>query len=120
MRKITPSAGAADIAKLEFNATVKGPWAGPQIAAKLDAEQLRIPQGQLGRLDATFNAQPNGLISDPATRIAFSADANASGLTLADRAWNDALGRTLKMMLRGSASSEGEAQIDDFHLRCQA
>ena len=40
----------------------------------------------------------------------------ASGLALADHAWNDALGRTLKLTLRGSASSEGEAQVDDFHL----
>ena len=109
-------AGAADIAKLEFNATAKGPLAGPQIAGKLDAEQVRVPQGQLDRLGATFSAQPNGPISDAATRIAFSADAEASGLVLADRAWNEALGRTLKLTLRGSASSEGEAQIDDFHL----
>jgi translocation and assembly module TamB len=109
-------AGVADIAKLEFNMTVKGPLAGPQIAAKVDAEQVRTPQGELAKLNANFNAQPNGAIVDAATRIAFTADAEASGLTLADRAWNDALGRTLKLTMRGSASDEGEAAIDAFHL----
>jgi translocation and assembly module TamB len=109
-------AGAADIAKLEFNATAKGPLSGPQIVAKIEAEQVRVPQGALEKLTADFSAQPSGAFSDPATRIAFAAEAEASGLSLADRAWNEALGRTMKFTLRGSASSEGEAQIDDFHL----
>ena len=42
--------------------------------------------------------------------------AEGIALALADRAWNEALGRTLKLTLRGSASGDGEAQIDDFHL----
>ena len=108
--------GGADIGKLEFNGTAKGPVTGPLINASLDAEQLRVPQGRLDKLSATFSAQPNGPVNDPASRIALAADGELSGLVLADKAWNDALGRTAKLTLRGAASGAGDVQIDDFHL----
>ena len=110
------TAEATRIAKLEFNASVKGPWTGPQIAADLDAAGLAAPQGRLGQLTATLSAAPNGALNDSATRIALSAKAEASGLAPADRAWAAALGDRIEFSLRGDVSNEGAAQLDEFRL----
>ena len=114
------AADATRIAKLELNASINGPLAGPQIAANLDVAGLSAPQARLGALTATFTAAPNGALNNPATRTALAAQAKASGLAPTDPALAAALGEQMEFSLRGDLSSDGEAQLDEFHLASQS
>lgn len=105
-------AGGAEIRTLAFDGTVSGPLAGPRIAGDLQAQDVRLPVGNLARLAASFSASPNGLLTEPATRIALVADARASGVTLADPALARAVGSELTLTLRGSATPDGIADIE--------
>ncbi|MGO4707155.1 translocation/assembly module TamB domain-containing protein [Microvirga sp. 2MCAF38] len=105
-------AGAAEIGKLAFDGTVSGSLSAPHIVGTLNAENAQLPSGRFAKLDATFSAIPNGDIAEPATRIALIADLNASGVALADSALANAVGDTLKLSLRASASPARTADVD--------
>ncbi len=109
-------AGGAEIRTLAFDGTVAGPLAGPRIAGDLQAQDVRLPAGRLGSLTASFSANPNGLLSEPATRIALVADAKASNVALTDPALARAVGNELTLTLRGSAAPDGIVDIETARL----
>jgi translocation and assembly module TamB len=109
-------AGGAEIRTLVFDGTVQGQIAGPRIAGNLQAEDVRIPAGRLASLSATFSATPNGLVTEPATRIALVVDAKASGVALTDPALARAVGNELTLTVRGSAAPDGIADVETARL----
>jgi translocation and assembly module TamB len=109
-------AGSAEIRKLVFDGTVSGPLAGPRVAGSLQAEDMRLPVGRLAKLDATFSATPNGLLSEAATRTALVADAKASGVALTDPALARAVGDQLTLTIRGTAAPDGVTDIETARL----
>jgi Uncharacterized protein conserved in bacteria len=109
-------AGLTEIRKLAFDGSVSGPLASPLIAGKLDAEDVRLPSGRFDKIAATFSTSPNGPLSEKTTRIAFSADASASGVALTDPALAKAVGPQLTLTLRGSGTPDGTANVEVAHL----
>ncbi|WP_230530174.1 translocation/assembly module TamB domain-containing protein [Microvirga roseola] len=109
-------AGGAEIGRLVFDGRVTGPLMGPRISGDLQAADVNLPAGRFEQLEATFSADPNGLLSDPATRIALVVDAQASAVSLADPALAQAVGDRLTLTLRGSATPEGTADIETARL----
>lgn len=96
------AAGGAEIGRLAFDGTIKGPLMGPTVDATLDARDIATPQGRARTVTAKLNASPTGEVTDPATRIGFSADAQASGLAPSDAALARALGDALSISVRGN------------------
>ncbi|WP_210485204.1 translocation/assembly module TamB domain-containing protein [Microvirga antarctica] len=109
-------AGLAEIKTLVFNGSVAGQLSSPQIRGDLEAEQVSLPSGRLGKLDATFSVLPNGPLSEPATRIAIAADAKASGVALSDPALARAVGDQISLVIRATASPDGTADVETAQL----
>ncbi|WP_162559423.1 translocation/assembly module TamB domain-containing protein [Microvirga sp. 17 mud 1-3] len=109
-------AGLAEIRKLAFDGSISGPLASPLVGGKLDAEDVRLPSGRFGKIAATFSTSPNGPLSEKTTRIAFSADASASGVVLTDPALANAVGTQLTLTLRGTGTPDGTANVEAAHL----
>jgi translocation and assembly module TamB len=97
----------AEIAKLAFDATIRGPAAGPRVNASLQVEGASVPAGKLGKLDFTFSATPSGALNDPATRTVLVSDGEASGVALAEPGLARFIGDRLRFTLRGTASEGG-------------
>lgn len=96
------AADGAEIGRLAFDGTIKGPLMGPTVDATLDARDIATPQGRARTVTAKLNASPTGDVTDPATRIGFTADARATGLAPRDAALARALGDTLSLTVRGN------------------
>lgn len=109
-------ASGTEIGKLAFDATIRGPVAGPTIVATLDAQDAKLPAGGFTRLGMSFNATPTGTIGEPGTRIRLSADGEASGIALADRALARAVGERVGFILRGVAQDDGTADFEMLRL----
>ncbi len=108
--------GATAIGKLDLNASIAGPLSSPKIDASFEAGQIRVAEGSLGHVAATFRAAPNGPLTGETTRIAFTGDAKLSGLALADPSLNQAVGPEVALTMRGSASPGGEVTFDALDL----
>ena len=104
--------GSKTIGKLDLNASINGPLAGPTVEAAFDAGQIRVAEGSLDHVAAAFRAVPNGPVTEATTRIAFTGNAAVSGLALTDPAFNQALGAELTLTMRGSASASGDMTFD--------
>ncbi len=109
-------AGGAEIKTLAFTGTVKGQLSAPEIAGQLSAEDVNLPAGRLGNLEASFTAMPSGALSDNATRIAIMADAKATGVALADQALARAVGDRMSLVIRATASPDGLTEVETAHL----
>ncbi|MCB5174234.1 translocation/assembly module TamB domain-containing protein [Microvirga lenta] len=109
-------AGGAEIRTLVFDGTVSGPLTSPRIAGDLQAEDVQVPAGRMEELTASFSATPNGLLSEPSTRIALVADARARGVALADPSLARAVGNELTLTFRGSAAPDGATDIETARL----
>lgn len=109
-------ASGTEIGKLAFDATIKGPVAGPNVVATLDAQDAKLPAGGFSRLGMSFNATPTGTIGEPGTRITLTADGEASGIALADRALARAVGDRVGFTLRGVAQDDGTADFETLRL----
>ena len=109
-------ASGAEIGQLAFDATIRGPVAGPTIVARLDAQDANLPAGRLGKLALTFDATPSGVIGEPGTRIALTSDGQASGVALADKALARAVGDKIAFTLRGTGQDDGTADFDTLKL----
>jgi translocation and assembly module TamB len=108
--------GAAAIGKLDLNASINGRLSRPTIDGALDAQRIRVDEGSVDRVEASFHASPNGPLTDEAARILFDGQATVNGLALSDPAFSQAVGRELTLTMRGSASSSGEATFDALDL----
>ena len=108
--------GAAQIGKLDLNASIVGPLDGATVEGDLDASQIHVAEGSLDHVSASFRAVPNGSLTDEATRIPFKGQAQVSGLRLADPALARAVGADIALALRGSASAGGGIAFDALDL----
>jgi translocation and assembly module TamB len=109
-------ASGTEIGKLAFDATIRGPVAGPTVVATLDAQDAKLPAGGFSRLGMSFNATPTGTIGEPGTRITLTADGEASGIALTDRALARAVGERVGFTLRGVAQDDGTADFETLRL----
>jgi len=109
-------ASGAEIARLAFDATLRGPATGPRINASLQAQGVSVPDGKLDKLDFTFTATPTGAFGDPATRTVLVSDGEASGLALADPGLARFIGNRLRFTLRGTASDAGGGEFETLKL----
>lgn len=109
-------ASGTEIAKLAFDATLKGPVAGPTVVAKLDMQDARLPAGRFGKVGLTFNATPSGTIGQVGTRIDLTSDGEASGIALADPALAKAVGDKVTFTLRGTGNDDGTADFETLRL----
>ena len=107
--------GSTTVGKLDLNASITGPLASPTIDGAFDAGEIRVEQGSVDRVEATFRASPDGSLSDEKTRILFESQASVKGLALADPAFAQAVGRELTLKMRGSVL-KGEATFDVLDL----
>ena len=108
--------GSATVGKLDLNASINGPLSTPTIDGAFDAGQIRVEQGSVDRVQATFRASPDGPLTEEKTRILFEGEAKVNGLALSDPAFAQAVGRELTLTMRGSASSRGEMTFDTLDL----
>ncbi len=108
--------GSTTVGKLDLNASINGPLASPTIDGAFDAGQIRVEQGSVDRVEATFRASPDGPLTEEKTRILFEGEAKVNGLAVADPAFAQAVGRELTLTMRGSASSRGEMTFDALDL----
>ncbi len=109
-------AGGAEIKTLAFTGTVKGQVSAPTVAGELKAEEVSIPAGRLGNLNASFSVVPSGPLSETATRIGIVADAKATGVALSDPALARAVGDQMTLVLRASASPSGLVDVETARL----
>jgi translocation and assembly module TamB len=107
--------GSTTVGKLDLNASITGPLASPTIDGAFDAGEIRVEQGSVDRVEATFRASPDGSLSDEKTRILFESQASVKGLALADPAFAQAVGRELTLKMRGSVL-KGEATFEVLDL----
>lgn len=111
----TVSSGA-EIGKLAFDATIRGPVAGPTVVATLDAQDAKMPAGRFGKVALAFNATPTGTIGEPGTRITLTSDGEASGIALTDKALARAVGDKVTFTLRGVGQDDGTADFETLKL----
>ncbi|WP_210202341.1 translocation/assembly module TamB domain-containing protein [Bosea psychrotolerans] len=111
----TVSSGA-EIGKLAFEATVKGPVAGPRIVATLDAEDAKLPMGTLGKLAASFTATPTGTIGEAGTKVALVSDGEATGVALSDPKLARIVGERVSFSLRGAGNDDATADFETLRL----
>ena len=107
--------GSATVGKLDLNASIKGPLSSPTIDGAFDAGEIRVEQGSVDRVEASFRASPDGPLTEEKTRIAFEGEARVNGLALTDPAFAQAIGRELSLKMRGSVL-KGEATFDALDL----
>jgi translocation and assembly module TamB len=108
--------GSTTVGKLDLNASIDGPLSSPTINGAFDADQIRVEEGSVDSVEASFRASPDGPLTEEKTRILFESQAAVKGLALADPAFAQAVGRELALKMRGSASSSGEATFDAIDL----
>jgi translocation and assembly module TamB len=109
-------AAETEIGKLAFDATLKGPAAGPAIVATLDAADARLPLGTLGKLTARFTATPSGTIGEAGTRIALVSDGEATGVALKDDGIARIVGDRIGFTLRGTGNDDATADFETLRL----
>lgn len=109
-------ASGTEIGKLAFDATIKGPIAGPAIVASLDAAEASLPTGRFDRLTARFTATPNGALNEAGTRVALVADGEAAGVALADPALARIVGDRVVFALRGTGNDDATADFETLRL----
>jgi translocation and assembly module TamB len=107
--------GSTTVGKLDLNASINGPLTSPTIDGAFDAGEIRVEQGSVQRVEASFHASPDGPLTDEKTRILFQSQASVKGLALADPALAQAVGRDLMLNMRGSVL-KGEATFDALDL----
>ena len=108
--------GSTTVGKLDLNASINGPLSSPTIDGAFDAEQIRVEEGSVDSVEASFRASPDGPLTEEKTRILFESQASVKGLALSDPAFGQAVGRELALKMRGSASSSGETTFDTLDL----
>lgn len=119
-RQIT-RAGAAEIERLAFDGSVRGPVDAPRIEGRLDAAGVRMQQGSLASLAVSLLAEPeaparqHGAAADdarPSKRFRLRADARANGIALKEPAMQTAIGEHAALTLRGVIGTDGAADLE--------
>ncbi len=103
--------GDAEIGALELKADASGQLQAPKIDLSLHVADTGAPAGRIGRLDVKFTANPNGPVTDPATRIDLAADASGEGLAFAQEGLAQALGDRFSLTFRARAAPDGDTDV---------
>lgn len=115
-----PSNGAVteteqgSIRSLVFDGRVSGPVKTPRVSAKLAVAEARLPDGDLGSLDASVTAVPGAELSDRAATIAIDANLRASGIAPRDPALAAAIGDSASIAFKGSTNLDGQTKIEQL------
>jgi translocation and assembly module TamB len=109
-------AGEAEIGRLAFDGSLKGPLTAPTIRGSLDAAGLRSRDSALERVEARVDVEPQG---DAAQRFAIQADGKVEGLRLADPALRRALGSRAQLTLRAASGSDGVVDVATLRLESE-
>ncbi|MCW2286214.1 translocation and assembly module TamB [Rhodoblastus acidophilus] len=104
-------AGGVEIGALELRLDAAGALKAPKLDFNLHVAEAALPEARLKRLDAHLTTLPNGLVTDPATRVDLKADASGEGLHVSDPALARALGQAFSLTLRGRAAPNGATDI---------
>lgn len=104
------------IRSLVFDGRINGPAKAPNVSARLAVSDARLPDGNLGALDASISAIPAAELNDRATTIAIDANLRASGIAPRDPALAAALGDRASLVLKGSTDLGGEAKIERLEI----
>ena len=104
-------AGGVEIGTLELRLDAAGALKAPKLDFNLHVAEAALPEARLKRLDAHLTTLPNGLVTDPATRVELKADASGEGLHVSDPALARALGQAFSLTLRGRAAPNGATDI---------
>jgi translocation and assembly module TamB len=104
------------IRSLTFDGRVNGPAKAPRVSAKLAVSDARLPDGNLGALEASIDVVPDAELSDLATTIAIDAGLRASGIALRDPALAAAIGDSASLVLKGSTNLGGQAKIERLEI----
>ncbi|MCJ2054277.1 translocation/assembly module TamB domain-containing protein [Methylobacterium sp. J-070] len=107
-------AGEAEIGKLAFDGSLKGPLTAPTIRGSLDAAGLRSRDSALERVEAHLGVEPQGDAS--AQGFAILADGKVEGLRLADPALRRALGSRAAFTLRAASGPDGVIDVAALRL----
>ena len=107
-------AGEAEIDKLAFDGSLKGPLTTPTVRGTLDAAGLRSRDSALGRVEARIGLEPQG--EPAAQRFAIVADGKVEGLRLADPALRRAVGSRAQLTLRAASGPDGVIDIATLQL----
>jgi translocation and assembly module TamB len=107
-------AGDAEIGRLVFDGSLKGPLAGPTIRGRLDAAGLRSRDSSLDRIEASLGVEPQGEPS--AQRFAITADGRVDGLKLSDPALRRAIGSRAQATFRATAGADGVLDVAALRL----
>ncbi|SDO00604.1 autotransporter secretion inner membrane protein TamB [Methylobacterium phyllostachyos] len=110
-------AGEAEIGKLVFDGSLKGPVATPTIRGTLDAAGLRSRDSALERVEARLDVTPRG--EPPAQQFVITADGKVEGLRLADPALRRALGSRAQLTLRAAAGPDGVIDVSTLRLESE-
>ncbi|WP_409566644.1 translocation/assembly module TamB domain-containing protein [Methylobacterium sp. E-005] len=110
-------AGEAEIGKLVFDGSLKGPIVTPTIRGTLDAAGLRSRDSALDRVEARLDVVPEGEPS--AQRFAISADGTVAGLRLADPALRRAVGSRAQLTLRAGTGPDGVIDVRTLRLESE-
>ena len=109
-------AGEAEIGRLTFDGSLKGPLTAPTIRGSLDAAGLRSRDSALERVAARVDVEPQG---DAAQRFAIQADGKVEGLRLADPALRRALGSRAQLTLRAASGPDGVVDVATLRLESE-
>jgi len=108
--------GNAEIGKLNFDARITGQPSMPTVKASLELARAKLPTGSIAAATATLDAEPTGVIGERGTRLNVRADAAASGIALADKGLDAAIGDKVTLTLRAAVGRYGTAHVDVFNL----
>jgi translocation and assembly module TamB len=104
-------AGAVEIGALDFALDAQGPMLAPKLDLKLHVADANAPQGNIGRLDATATARPDGPATEAGTHVDLAADASGEALRFSGKGLSEALGGKLALTLRARAAATGDADV---------
>jgi len=104
------------IRSLVFDGRINGPMKAPRVSAKLAVSDARLPDVNLGALDASFTAIPAAELTDRATTVAINANLHASGLAPRDPALASAIGDSASFVLKGRTDLNGNARIEQMNI----
>ncbi|WP_409566800.1 translocation/assembly module TamB domain-containing protein [Methylobacterium sp. E-046] len=110
-------AGEAEIGRLVFDGSLKGPLTAPTIRGSLDAADLRSRDSALDHIEARLGVEPQGEAA--AQRFAIVADGKVEGLRLADPALRRSLGSRAQLTVRAASGPDGVIDVATLRLESE-
>ena len=100
--------GRGRLGRLVFDGSARGPIDGPTVEGTLDLAALQTPAFALDALTARFSLTPG---SSAMQQAVFEVSAEAKGFSPVDQGIDEAIGRDLRLVLRGDLDADGVARF---------